>query len=177
MRSLISFVYYPQLIPSNSSEDTLQNLISMENCDLTATARGRLAVLSAHLSASPNRSGSFLDFSGCSADVAPPTNLKGTLTLIDERTGIKYQVQVSQDGTIKATDLKKVTFTLQPIQFSFNSTMDFTVNCESTINVKSLRRFVANWFGILCLWPILKAIQKLVVKAIGISVWLKLLLD
>ncbi|XP_047949955.1 citrate synthase, glyoxysomal-like [Salvia hispanica] len=80
----------------------------MENCDLTATARGRLAVLSAHLSASPNRSGSFLDFSGCSADVAPPTNLKGTLTLIDERTGIKYQVQVSQDGTIKATDLKKI---------------------------------------------------------------------
>lgn len=88
----------------------------MENFDLSATARGRLAVLSAHLSATADRSGSaangIVEFSGCSADVAPPTNLKGSLTLIDERTGKRYQVQVSEDGTIKATDLKKVIFTI-----------------------------------------------------------------
>lgn len=66
-------------------------------------------MLSAHLSASADRSVA-IERSVCSADLAPPSNLRGALTLIDERTGKKYQVQVSEDGTIKATDLKKVTF-------------------------------------------------------------------
>lgn len=34
--------------------------------------------------------------------------LEGALTIVDERTGKKYQVQVSDDGTVKAVDLKKV---------------------------------------------------------------------
>lgn len=85
----------------------------MENFDRSATARGRLAVLSAHLSASADCSAAIatgvLEYSGCSAGAAPPPNLRGSVTLIDERTGRRYQVPVSEEGTIKATDLKKVT--------------------------------------------------------------------
>lgn len=81
----------------------------MEGFDQSTVARGRLAVLSAHLSASFPQPG-ILESANCSAAVAPPPYLKGSLTLIDERTGNKYQVQVSEEGTIKATDLKKVSF-------------------------------------------------------------------
>ncbi|MCD9637636.1 hypothetical protein HAX54_021038 [Datura stramonium] len=87
----------------------------MENGNSSAVARGRLAVLSAHLAASLNLSDStaskLLETSGVSAisAVAPPQNLKGALTIIDERTGKRYPVQVSEEGTIKATDLKKIT--------------------------------------------------------------------
>lgn len=85
----------------------------MEGVDSAVVARGRLAVLSAHLSASVNQSdvasSSVLDPSCVSAQIVqPPPNLKGAITIIDERTGKKYQVQVSEEGTIKATDLKKV---------------------------------------------------------------------
>lgn len=83
----------------------------MENFD-SKLAWGRLAVLSSHLSASVNLndpvSAGIVEASSCSAAVAPPPNLKGSLTIIDERTGKRYQVQVSEEGTIKATDLKKV---------------------------------------------------------------------
>lgn len=33
----------------------------------------------------------------------------GTLTVIDNRTGKKYEISVSDHGTIKATDLKQIT--------------------------------------------------------------------
>ncbi|GER49559.1 citrate synthase [Striga asiatica] len=86
----------------------------MEGFDHSSLARGRLAVLAAHLSASSlDQPGGvhtgFLQSSSCSAAVDPPPNLKGTLMLADERTGKKYRVQVSEEGTIKATDLKKIT--------------------------------------------------------------------
>ncbi|KAI7732880.1 hypothetical protein M8C21_015358 [Ambrosia artemisiifolia] len=75
------------------------------------TARGRLAVLSAHLSAciEPNAFTPIIDSSPVSAQafVAPPPNLKGSLTITDERTGKKYKVPVSDEGTVRATDLKK----------------------------------------------------------------------
>lgn len=86
----------------------------MENGNSSSVARGRLAVLSAHLAASLNVSDlttfKLLETSGVSSvsGVEPPRNLKGALTIIDERTGKKYPVQVSEDGTIKANDLKKV---------------------------------------------------------------------
>lgn len=86
----------------------------MENGNSSAVARGRLAVLSAHLAASLDVSDStaskLLDTSGVSSvsALAPPPNLKGALTIIDERTGKRYPVQITEDGTIKATDLKKV---------------------------------------------------------------------
>lgn len=87
----------------------------MENGNSSAVARGRLAVLSAHLAASLDVSDStaskLLETSGVSSvsALAPPPNLKGALTIIDERTGKRYPVQITEDGTIKATDLKKIT--------------------------------------------------------------------
>lgn len=76
-------------------------------------ARGRLAVLSAHLLQSIDEDDAFspiLETSCVSAQspVPPQPNLKGSLMIVDERTGKKYQVQVSEEGTVKATDLKKV---------------------------------------------------------------------
>lgn len=73
-------------------------------------ARGRLAVLSAHLSAESSQATPQLETSCVSAQsrVPPPDNLKGLLTIVDERSGQRYKVQVSADGTVKATDLKKV---------------------------------------------------------------------
>lgn len=87
----------------------------MEGVDSAAAARGRLAVLSAHLGASVNESeidfSSVLERRSVSAqNLHPPTNLKGAITIIDERTLKKYQIPVSEDGTIKATDLKNVKF-------------------------------------------------------------------
>ncbi|XP_057461636.1 citrate synthase, glyoxysomal-like [Actinidia eriantha] len=83
--------------------------------DPSTVARARLAVLSAHLSASVESDAFFsspaIEASCVSAQtfVAPTTNVRGSLTFVDERTGKKYQVQVSDEGTVKATDLKKIT--------------------------------------------------------------------
>lgn len=80
--------------------------------ELPITARGRLAVLSAHLAAASIEPSELqtLDPHCLSAQsaVPPPGNLRGALTVVDERTGKRYQVQVSEEGTIKATDIKKV---------------------------------------------------------------------
>ncbi|KAL3848704.1 hypothetical protein ACJIZ3_010586 [Penstemon smallii] len=82
----------------------------MENFDHSTVARARLAVLSAHLSAPIDVSGAgIIESSSCSAAVAPPPYLKGSLSIVDERTGKRYQVQVSEEGTVKATDFKKIT--------------------------------------------------------------------
>ncbi|CAM8880235.1 hypothetical protein QQ045_021055 [Rhodiola kirilowii] len=79
--------------------------------DSSAVAIGRIAVLAAHLTASldlgPMPSLEALCVSA--STVEPPGNLKGVLTLVDERTGRRYQVQVSEDGTVKAADFKKIT--------------------------------------------------------------------
>lgn len=48
----------------------------------------------------------------------PPANLKGTLTVVDERTGKKYQIEVTPDGTVRASDFKKVLLMLIPLPFS-----------------------------------------------------------
>lgn len=76
-------------------------------------ARGRLAVLTAHLTTATSSNelievAPSLEPNCLSAQVLPPGNLAGSLTLVDGRTGKKYQVPVSEDGTVKATDLKKV---------------------------------------------------------------------
>lgn len=82
--------------------------------ELPASSRNRLAVLTAHLTAVDpgdlSASPTTLHRNCVSAQtfVPPPGNLKGTITVVDERTGKKYQIDVSEDGTIKATDLKKV---------------------------------------------------------------------
>lgn len=76
-------------------------------------ARGRLATLTAHLrpsSAEPLDLAPALEPLPLSAHSSTPRpgNLKGFLTVADERTGKKFQVEVSEEGTIRATDIKKV---------------------------------------------------------------------
>ncbi|KAL9678006.1 hypothetical protein QQ045_015844 [Rhodiola kirilowii] len=80
------------------------------SADSSAVARSRLAVLAAHITPSLDQTTPCLEPSCVSAStVAPPGNLKGVLTVIDERTGRKYQLQVSEHGTVKAADFKKIT--------------------------------------------------------------------
>ncbi|KHN38302.1 Citrate synthase, glyoxysomal [Glycine soja] len=43
-----------------------------------------------------------------SSQLPPPPNLAGTLTVVDERTGKKYQLHVSKEGTVKASEFKKI---------------------------------------------------------------------
>ncbi|WMV39467.1 hypothetical protein MTR67_032852 [Solanum verrucosum] len=84
----------------------------MECGNSSAVARSRLSVITAHLTADYSSSSPVLETSSVSAStaaVSPPPNLKGTLTIIDERTGKKYQVPVTEEGTVKATDFKKIT--------------------------------------------------------------------
>ncbi|XP_073280860.1 citrate synthase, glyoxysomal-like [Primulina huaijiensis] len=85
----------------------------MGSVDHSTVARGRLAVLSSHLSAPNVKAGTvstgILESSTCSAAVEPPVDVRGSLEIIDQRTGKRYQVQVSEEGTLKATDLKKIT--------------------------------------------------------------------
>ncbi|GAU42679.1 hypothetical protein TSUD_131070 [Trifolium subterraneum] len=71
-------------------------------------ARNRLATLSAHLLPSSTDSAALLHPLHLSSGISPPSNVKGTLTVVDERTGKKYNIQVSPDGTVKANDFKKI---------------------------------------------------------------------
>lgn len=78
----------------------------------SVVARARLAVISSHLISHNSSSDSILEASTVSS-VPPPPNVKGSLTIVDERTGTNYSLQVSQHGTVKATDLKKVPIALE----------------------------------------------------------------
>lgn len=68
----------------------------------------RLAVLSAHLEVSDQVLPPPIEPWCTSGASAPHGSLKGSLTIVDERTGKKYQVPVAEDGTVKSIDLKKV---------------------------------------------------------------------
>ncbi|KAK7385942.1 hypothetical protein VNO78_31939 [Psophocarpus tetragonolobus] len=81
------------------------NLDASSNSNVLA--RGRLAMLGAHLIPSELPHHDILQTLPLSAQLPPP-NLAGTLTLVDDRTGKSYQLQVSKDGTVKASDLKKI---------------------------------------------------------------------
>ncbi|KAK2377783.1 citrate synthase, glyoxysomal [Trifolium repens] len=73
----------------------------------TLLARARLATLTPHFLPFNNEPADHLLPHRLSAQL-PVANFNGTLTIVDERTGKKYQVEVSQDGTVKATDFKKI---------------------------------------------------------------------
>ncbi|XP_077251074.1 citrate synthase, glyoxysomal-like [Tasmannia lanceolata] len=84
----------------------------MESVDPSKLARGRLAVLSAHLAAGSSAGKSpVLETSCVSAQqiVPPPGDLSGLLTIIDGRTRKKYEIKISEEGTVKSTDFKKIT--------------------------------------------------------------------
>jgi citrate synthase len=74
--------------------------------DRADPARGRLAVLSSHLAAGAVKSEG-LERSPVSA--AAPGPRAGALAVVDGRTGKRHEVKVSEDGTVRATDFKKIT--------------------------------------------------------------------
>uniref|UniRef100_A0A453LY49 Uncharacterized protein n=1 Tax=Aegilops tauschii subsp. strangulata TaxID=200361 RepID=A0A453LY49_AEGTS len=74
--------------------------------DRADPARGRLAVLSSHLLAAGAEPAAALERSPASA--AAPGTRAGVLAVVDSRTGKRYEVKVSEDGTVRATDFKKV---------------------------------------------------------------------
>ena len=82
--------------------------------EISERVKARLAVLTAHLAVSDPVGSSQVLPPGAiepwctSSAVTPHGSLKGSLTIVDERTGKKYQVPVSEDGTVKSVDLKKV---------------------------------------------------------------------
>lgn len=92
--------------------------------EISERVRARLAILSAHLAAgNPVELGQgspAIERWSTSADISasPHGSLKGALTIVDERTGKKYKVPVSDDGTVKAVDLKKVSRILSVMIFS-----------------------------------------------------------
>ncbi|KAG6541027.1 hypothetical protein Mapa_017600 [Marchantia paleacea] len=79
-----------------------------EGCLPSCTAN-RLATLSRHLR--PALTQSFLSIENCLSQEARPASSggKGSLKVVDNRTGKNYEFEISEGGTIKATDLKKIT--------------------------------------------------------------------
>jgi citrate synthase len=84
---------------------------NMEQVDRHAMER-RMTILAGHLE-QPFFSGTQqqqLEASIVSAEIAPsPGGGAGTLSVIDNRTGKRYQLEISDAGTVKATDFKKIT--------------------------------------------------------------------
>lgn len=83
--------------------------------EISERVKARLAILSAHLAVSDpvglEQVLPAIEPWCTSAHTTSAPNgslLKGNLTIVDERTGKKYQVPVSEDGTVKSVDLKKV---------------------------------------------------------------------
>lgn len=75
---------------------------------LTSGAK-RLAILRGHLESGSNYSSRSLEAVTTSAEIAPKfSGGAGTLTVVDNRTGKKYEFEISEGGTVKATDFKKV---------------------------------------------------------------------
>lgn len=79
----------------------------MEGFSEKSMAHSRLAVLSGHLSVPPV--GSSLGIETSTVSVKLSGDLRGSLTVIDNRTGKKIEVEVSEGGTVRATDFKKLT--------------------------------------------------------------------
>eukprot|EP00252_Welwitschia_mirabilis_P013522 TRINITY_DN2973_c0_g1_i5.p1 TRINITY_DN2973_c0_g1~~TRINITY_DN2973_c0_g1_i5.p1 ORF type:complete len:410 (+),score=68.81 TRINITY_DN2973_c0_g1_i5:331-1560(+) len=69
----------------------------------------RLAVLNAHLIRDEDESESSASVVASATSAQAPSNLSGSLTVIDNRTGKKLQIPISEGGTIKATEFKKLT--------------------------------------------------------------------
>ncbi|KAG5386364.1 hypothetical protein IGI04_037834 [Brassica rapa subsp. trilocularis] len=79
--------------------------------EISERVKARLAVLTAHIAVSDPVGSSQVLPRGeierwCTSSAG---SLKGSLTIVDERTGKKYQVPVSEDGTVRSVDLKKIT--------------------------------------------------------------------
>ncbi|KAG1346528.1 putative Citrate synthase, glyoxysomal [Cocos nucifera] len=104
------FISLPNLFPGLAFRSFISKKTMERSFDSATLARSRLAVLSAHLAAAANLP-PILETSPVSAQeiVRPPGNFGGFLTVVDGRTGKKFELQISEEGTVKATDLKKIT--------------------------------------------------------------------
>ncbi|PKA54600.1 Citrate synthase, glyoxysomal [Apostasia shenzhenica] len=79
---------------------------------LATMARGRLAVVAAHLSGAmcDGVTGVLEASVASSEELSPlPGSLAGRLMVTDARSGKHYELEISEEGTVKSTDLKKVT--------------------------------------------------------------------
>jgi citrate synthase len=103
----ISLKFFSISISFNSNFFCKTHKMPTDSESATLLARARLATLTAHFLPFNNEPADHLLPHRLSAQL-PVANFNGTLTIVDERTGKKYQVEVSQDGTVKATDFKKV---------------------------------------------------------------------
>jgi hypothetical protein len=86
--------------------------------DRADPARGRLALLSAHLSPPWQ-----------SAAAAAPGPRAGALSVVDARTGKRHEVKVTGDGTVRATDFKKVGTDLRELETD-GSSGDAALPCD-----------------------------------------------
>jgi citrate synthase len=76
--------------------------------DRADPAWGRLAVLSSHLLSGGAGAGEAAGLERSPVSAAAPGPRAGALAVVDGRTGKRYEVKVSEDGTVRATDFKKV---------------------------------------------------------------------
>ncbi|CAM6103592.1 unnamed protein product [Calypogeia fissa] len=76
---------------------------------LSSTAASRLAALSQHLTPVPSHFSLMRE--ACFSVVERPASSggKGSLKVVDDRTGKSYVFEISEGGTVKATDFKKIT--------------------------------------------------------------------
>ncbi|CAD6247482.1 unnamed protein product [Miscanthus lutarioriparius] len=77
--------------------------------DRADPARGRFAVLSSHLRAGGAGAGEAAGLERSPVSAAAPGPRAGALAVVDGRTRKRHEVKVSEDGTVRATDFKKIT--------------------------------------------------------------------
>lgn len=80
-----------------------------------STAADRIAALQRHLQAHSLGADNVFELNETKANKDNPKERlapgggPGTLSVVDNRTGKKYEIEISDHGTIKGTDLKKIT--------------------------------------------------------------------
>ena len=103
---------------------------------LLSSGAKRLTILRGHLESGSSISSRSLEAVTTSAEIAPKfSGGAGTLTVVDNRTGKKYEFDISEGGTVKATDFKKVStrcrlLCLVTIGFVSCNLLVFDVECN-----------------------------------------------
>lgn len=77
--------------------------------EMSLSTMKRLSILQGHLESGSSVASTTLEAFTVSAEIAPQfSGGAGSLTIVDNRTGKKYEIPISEGGTVKATDFKKV---------------------------------------------------------------------
>uniref|UniRef100_A0A7I4CHN1 Citrate synthase n=1 Tax=Physcomitrium patens TaxID=3218 RepID=A0A7I4CHN1_PHYPA len=78
--------------------------------EMSLSTMKRLSILQGHLESGSSVASTTLEAFTVSAEIAPQfSGGAGSLTIVDNRTGKKYEIPISEGGTVKATDFKKIT--------------------------------------------------------------------